>query len=85
MSEKSVRNHLSHLFDKLDVWTRAQAIVFARERGFMREGADGARRGARGQVAPDYTGTHTVHDHVVISTGESCATGNLSWDLGAGG
>jgi DNA-binding NarL/FixJ family response regulator len=29
-----VRNHLSHLFDKLGVWSRAQAIVFARDHGF---------------------------------------------------
>jgi hypothetical protein len=45
ISEKTVRNHLSHLFDKLGVWSRAQAIVFARERGFVREprepGGDG--------------------------------------------
>ena len=34
ISEKTVRNHTSHLFDKLGVWTRAQAIVFARERRF---------------------------------------------------
>src|SRR5215813_12294041 len=34
ISEKTVRNHVSHLFDKLGVWTRAQAIVFALERGF---------------------------------------------------
>ncbi len=34
LSEKTVRNHLSGLFDKLGVWTRAQAIVFARDRGF---------------------------------------------------
>jgi DNA-binding CsgD family transcriptional regulator len=34
ISEKTVRNHLSHLFDKLGVWSRAQAIVFARDRGF---------------------------------------------------
>jgi DNA-binding NarL/FixJ family response regulator len=30
-----VRNRLSRLFDKLGVWSRAQAIVFARERGFV--------------------------------------------------
>jgi DNA-directed RNA polymerase specialized sigma24 family protein len=35
ISEKTVRNHLSHLFDKLGVWSRAQAIVFALERGFV--------------------------------------------------
>ena len=35
LSEKTVRNHLSNLFDKLGVWTRAQAIVFARDRGFV--------------------------------------------------
>lgn len=34
LSEKTVRNHISSLFDKLGVWTRAQAIVFARDRGF---------------------------------------------------
>lgn len=34
ISEKTVRNHASNLFDKLGVWSRAQAIVFARERGF---------------------------------------------------
>jgi DNA-binding CsgD family transcriptional regulator len=39
ISEKTVRNHLSHLFDKLGVWSRAEAIVLARERGFVREGA----------------------------------------------
>jgi pimeloyl-ACP methyl ester carboxylesterase/DNA-binding CsgD family transcriptional regulator len=34
ISEKTVRNHLSRVFDKLGVWTRAQAIVFARDHGF---------------------------------------------------
>jgi pimeloyl-ACP methyl ester carboxylesterase/DNA-binding CsgD family transcriptional regulator len=34
ISEKTVRNHVSNIFDKLGVWTRAQAIVFAHERGF---------------------------------------------------
>jgi DNA-binding NarL/FixJ family response regulator len=34
ISEKTVRNHVSNLFDKLGVWTRARAIVFARDRGF---------------------------------------------------
>jgi pimeloyl-ACP methyl ester carboxylesterase/DNA-binding CsgD family transcriptional regulator len=34
ISEKTVRNHVSNLFDKLGVWTRAQAIVFARDNGF---------------------------------------------------
>jgi pimeloyl-ACP methyl ester carboxylesterase/DNA-binding CsgD family transcriptional regulator len=34
ISEKTVRNHISSVFDKLGVWTRAQAIVFARDRGF---------------------------------------------------
>lgn len=35
ISDKTVRNHISHLYDKLGVWTRAQAIVFARERGLL--------------------------------------------------
>jgi DNA-binding NarL/FixJ family response regulator len=34
ISEKTVRNHISSVFDKLGVWTRAQAIVFARDRRF---------------------------------------------------
>jgi pimeloyl-ACP methyl ester carboxylesterase/DNA-binding CsgD family transcriptional regulator len=34
ISDKTVRNQVSKLFDKLGVWTRAQAIVFAKERGF---------------------------------------------------
>ena len=35
ISEKTVRNHVSNLFDKLGVWTRAQAIVFARDHDFQ--------------------------------------------------
>jgi pimeloyl-ACP methyl ester carboxylesterase/DNA-binding CsgD family transcriptional regulator len=34
ISEKTVRNHVTNLFDKLGVWSRAQAIVFAHERNF---------------------------------------------------
>lgn len=34
ISEKTVRNHISNVYDKLGVWTRAQAVVFARDRGF---------------------------------------------------
>ena len=37
ISEKTVRNHVSNLFDKLGVWTRAQAMVFAQNRGFTAE------------------------------------------------
>lgn len=36
LSEKTVRNHISNVFDKLGVWSRAQAIVFARDRHFRR-------------------------------------------------
>jgi pimeloyl-ACP methyl ester carboxylesterase/DNA-binding CsgD family transcriptional regulator len=36
ISEKTVRNHISNVYDKLGVWTRAQAMVFARDRGFRR-------------------------------------------------
>jgi pimeloyl-ACP methyl ester carboxylesterase/DNA-binding CsgD family transcriptional regulator len=36
LSEKTVRNHISNLFDKLGVWSRAEAIVFARDRHFGR-------------------------------------------------
>ncbi|MFC3281986.1 alpha/beta fold hydrolase [Litchfieldella rifensis] len=34
ISEKTVRNHVSHLFDKLGVRSRAQAIVLAHDQGF---------------------------------------------------
>jgi DNA-binding NarL/FixJ family response regulator len=33
-AEKTVRNHVSSVFDKPWVWSGAQAIVFARDRGF---------------------------------------------------
>lgn len=36
-SEKTVRNHITRIFDKLSVQTRAQAIVLAREAGFGQE------------------------------------------------
>jgi pimeloyl-ACP methyl ester carboxylesterase/DNA-binding CsgD family transcriptional regulator len=36
ISDKTVRNHISKVFDKLGVWTRAQAMVFARDHGFSR-------------------------------------------------
>ncbi len=34
ISEKTVRNHISKVYDKLGVWSRAQAMVFARDHGF---------------------------------------------------
>lgn len=34
LSSKTVRNHITHIFDKLGVRTRAEAIVKAREAGF---------------------------------------------------
>ncbi|HEY5899508.1 MAG TPA: alpha/beta fold hydrolase [Burkholderiales bacterium] len=33
LSEKTVRNHITHIFDKLGVQSRAQAIVLARDNG----------------------------------------------------
>lgn len=33
LSEKTVRNHITHIFDKISVENRSQAIVLARERG----------------------------------------------------
>ncbi len=39
LSEKTVRNHITQLFDKLEVATRAQAIVMARENGLGRSTA----------------------------------------------
>src|SRR6185503_5397115 len=37
LSEKTVRNHITHIFDEIGVESRAQAIVLARERGLGRE------------------------------------------------
>ncbi|HSD45516.1 MAG TPA: alpha/beta fold hydrolase [Pyrinomonadaceae bacterium] len=37
ISEKTVRNHISNIFDKLGVWSRAQAMVFAHDHGFRAE------------------------------------------------
>lgn len=34
ISEKTVRNHVSNIYNKLGVWSRAQAIVFARDHRF---------------------------------------------------
>ena len=34
LSEKTVRNHITSIFAKLEVENRAQAIVLARKRGF---------------------------------------------------
>jgi pimeloyl-ACP methyl ester carboxylesterase len=36
LSEKTVRNHITHIFAKLEVESRAQAIVLARDNGFGR-------------------------------------------------
>jgi DNA-binding CsgD family transcriptional regulator len=33
LAEKTVRNHITHIFDKLGVENRSQALVLARERG----------------------------------------------------
>jgi hypothetical protein len=37
---EDVRNHASNVFDKLGVWSRTQAIVFARDRGFTANGRE---------------------------------------------
>ena len=39
ISEKTVRNHITHLFDKLGITRRAEAIVRAREAGYGRRTA----------------------------------------------
>jgi DNA-binding CsgD family transcriptional regulator len=36
VSEKTVRNHVTHIYAKLEVENRAQAIVLARNAGFGR-------------------------------------------------
>jgi pimeloyl-ACP methyl ester carboxylesterase/DNA-binding CsgD family transcriptional regulator len=43
LSEKTVRNHINHIFSKLDVQTRAEAIVRARDAGFGRPPISSAR------------------------------------------
>ena len=39
VSPKTVRNHISHIFTKLQIADRAQAIVRAREAGLGRDNA----------------------------------------------
>ena len=39
ISEKTVRNHVTSIFSKLNVDSRARAIVLARERGLVQERA----------------------------------------------
>jgi DNA-binding NarL/FixJ family response regulator len=34
MSDKTVRNHVTHLYSKLEIENRARLIVLAREAGF---------------------------------------------------
>jgi pimeloyl-ACP methyl ester carboxylesterase/DNA-binding CsgD family transcriptional regulator len=46
ISEKTVRNHVTSIFEKLGVSTRAQAIVFARDRHFDPSSASKATRAA---------------------------------------
>jgi len=43
LSEKTVRNHITHIFDKLGVENRAQAIVLARRNGMGESKATAAR------------------------------------------
>jgi pimeloyl-ACP methyl ester carboxylesterase len=43
LSEKTVRNHITPIFDKLGIATRAQAIVRAREAGFATAPLDASR------------------------------------------
>lgn len=43
LSEKTVRNHVSSIFSKLEVQSRAQAVVLARDAGFGKAGARTAR------------------------------------------
>jgi DNA-binding CsgD family transcriptional regulator len=39
ISEKTVRNHVTRIFEKLGVNSRAQAIVLAKDRGLLADGA----------------------------------------------
>jgi pimeloyl-ACP methyl ester carboxylesterase/DNA-binding CsgD family transcriptional regulator len=40
LSEKTVRNHITHIFDKIGAQKRAQAIVLARQRGLGQQSRD---------------------------------------------
>jgi DNA-binding NarL/FixJ family response regulator len=41
MSDKTVRNHVTHLYSKLEIENRARLIVLAREAGFGRAQSSG--------------------------------------------
>ena len=46
LSDKTVRNHITSIFAKLEVGSRAQAIVLAREAGYGRAAAGASRAGS---------------------------------------
>lgn len=48
ISEKTVRNHVTRIFDKLGVRSRAQAIVLAKDRGYRSDVAQPALIEAQG-------------------------------------
>ncbi|MFJ8160398.1 response regulator [Streptomyces sp. NPDC096136] len=45
LAEKTVRNHITHIFEKLDVVTRAEAVARARDAGLGVVGGGGGRDG----------------------------------------
>jgi DNA-binding NarL/FixJ family response regulator len=47
LSPRTIRNHAAAIYSKLDVHTRAEAMVWARDRGFPLAGGATARRTAR--------------------------------------
>jgi len=47
LSPRTIRNHAASIYSKLDVHTRAEAMVWARDRGFPLDSAAAARRATR--------------------------------------
>jgi DNA-binding NarL/FixJ family response regulator len=35
ISEKTVRNHISHIYEKLEIYDRAQAVLYAVRKGLV--------------------------------------------------
>ena len=51
LATNTVRNHVASLYSKLDVHSRSEAIVWARERGFFGSGTGVAASGGATRVS----------------------------------
>jgi DNA-binding NarL/FixJ family response regulator len=81
LSLKTVRNHVSNVFNKLQVTDRAQAIVKAREAGLGRRSAEVEKlpTGARPVREPDRVVATVMFTDIVGSTERAAELGDSRW------